>query len=165
MDVQYLYFYGHTKNVDDGMNRHVFSQWYGCKFIDDENIEYCSAEQYMMAKKAKLFVDNVMYDKIMESTDQKEIKQLGRKIKNFDDKTWDVHKYMIVVLGNYYKFSQNKDLLDILKNTGNMILAEASPYDNVWGIGISSAQAMKGVQWKGQNLLGNALMEVRSMLV
>ena len=45
-------------------------------------------------------------------------------------------------------------------------MVEASPYDKIWGIGLYAAQAAKGTvdQWKGQNLLGFALMEVRDWL-
>ena len=51
-------------------------------------------------------------------------------------------------------------------STGNAILAEASPYDNIWGIGIDRETAMKESveQWRGENLLGFALMEVRDWL-
>ena len=65
-----------------------------------------------------------------------------------------------------YKFAQNKDMLDFLKNTGDKILVEASPCDTIWGIGMSERD--EGVEdphnWKGSNLLGFALMEVRDEL-
>ena len=53
-----------------------------------------------------------------------------------------------------------------LLSTGNAILAEASPYDAVWGIGMDKKQAEKAgpEAWQGENLLGLALMEVRDML-
>lgn len=88
-----------------------------------------------------------------------------RKIKNFDKKLWDQHKFNIVKKGNYYKFSQNSDLKNILLNTGNKILTEASSYDNIWGIGFSELDAVTTDPSKyGENLLGKVLMDVRSEL-
>lgn len=50
--------------------------------------------------------------------------------------------------------------------TGDRILVEANPYDRIWGIGMSKYQS--GIQdpgnWRGLNLLGFALMQVRTML-
>ena len=45
-------------------------------------------------------------------------------------------------------------------------LAEASPYDAIWGIRLaaSSPEARDPMKWRGRNLLGFALMEVRDEL-
>lgn len=55
----------------------------------------------------------------------------GSLIKNFDDKIWDENKFTIVYNGNYLKFTQNNELKKYIKSTGNSILVEASPYDNI----------------------------------
>lgn len=75
-------------------------------------------------------------------------------------------KYDIVVVGNKAKFGQNPELKEFLLSTSDAILVEASPYDKIWGIGLDRETAMKGTvdQWKGENLLGCALMEVRDWL-
>ena len=67
---------------------------------------------------------------------------------------------------NKAKFSQNDELKEFLLSTGDAILVEASPYDRIWGIGLYPAQAAMGTvdQWRGLNLLGCALMEVRDWL-
>ncbi len=46
------------------------------------------------------------------------------------------------------------------------ILVEASPLDNIWGIGLAEddARAIDPAQWLGENHLGFALMKVREML-
>ena len=69
-------------------------------------------------------------------------------------------------MGNKAKFSQNADIRDFLLSTGDAVLAEASPYDKIWGIGLDRETALKGSveQWQGENLLGRALMEVRDWL-
>ena len=68
--------------------------------------------------------------------------------------------------GNWCKFSQNPGLREFLLSTGDSILVEASPYDSIWGIRLSadSPEAQDPMKWRGQNLLGFALMEVRDEL-
>lgn len=163
-NLEFIYFWGHTPSAK-GITQTCLSQWYGVKF-EVAGVEYHTAEQYMMAQKALLFDDKEVYDQIMLADNPREYKALGRKIRNFDGKVWDSRKYSIVVEGNKAKFSQNADLREYLLSTGDAILAEASPYDKIWGIGLYAAQAAKGTvqQWKGLNLLGCALMEVRDWL-
>ena len=117
----------------------------------------------MMLGKARLFQDKVAAEKILASDDPRKIKKLGRSVQNFDDKLWDSVKYPLVLTGNYNKFVQNPQLRNFLLSTGKSILVEASPYDRVWGIGLSAddPRAKDPRQWLGRNLLGFALMEVR----
>ena len=94
------------------------------------------------------------------------MKKLGRKVRNYNDITWKEKRFDVVVKGNIAKFSQNEKLLNYLLSTGEKILVEASPKDTVWGIGLdeSSPEAIQPRKWKGENLLGFALMEVRNIL-
>ena len=120
----------------------------------------------MMAAKAELFGDKEIRKEILNISEQKKMKSLGRKVKNFDQNVWDKFKYSIVLNGNWCKFSQNRELREFLLSTGDKILVEASPYDSIWGIRISasSPEAKNPMKWRGQNLLGFALMEVRDEL-
>ena len=93
-----------------------------------------------------------------------ECKRLGRQVKPYDDKLWAERRYDIMVAILECKFSQNGDIGAMLKETGDAVIAEASPTDRVWGIGISLECAYRGVPWRGDNLLGKALMEVRARL-
>ena len=148
-----------------GKTNDYLSQWYPRKFVS-EGIEYETAEQYMMAKKALLFNDITIYIDIMSEPDPAKCKNLGKLVRGFDPKKWDACKEEIIYKGNLAKFSCNDDLLDALLETGDAILAEASPRDKVWGIGreFNDPKAQDISQWKGQNLLGNALMRVRDEL-
>ena len=71
-----------------------------------------------------------------------------------------------MVSGLISKFVQNPVMRQELLNTGDTIIAEASPYDTVWGIGLAEddPRAQDQSQWLGKNLLGVALMEVRDVL-
>ena len=163
-DVKFVYFWG-EKPGKNGVTESCLSQWYDVAF-EVEGVVYHTAEQYMMAQKALLFNDEEVFGEIMAATSPRDYKKLGRKIRNFESKVWDEKKYEIVVNGNKAKFSQNPELKEYLLSTGNAILAEASPYDKIWGIGLYPSNAAKGTveDWRGENLLGFALMEVRDSL-
>ena len=132
--------------------------------VDD--VAYNCTEQYMMAEKARVFGDDDIRQKMLACNDPKEIKALGRQVKNFDAETWRRVSLDVVVKGNLHKFRQNPELCQFLLDTGEKILVEASPYDTIWGIGMQESEA--GVDnpenWKGTNFLGFALMEVRGIL-
>ncbi|SEL84266.1 hypothetical protein SAMN04487910_3440 [Aquimarina amphilecti] len=163
--LKYLFFWGHTPNKDGSIGKSCFSQWWN-QFFTVEGIVYKTAEHWMMAEKARLFKDIEILNEIIDCNQPMEAKQLGRKVRNFDPKIWDAHKYEIVKQGNYHKFSQYEEQKQFLLNTKKRIIVEASPRDRIWGIGMGQAneKAQNPNLWRGQNLLGFALMEVRDML-
>lgn len=157
-----IFFWGHHPSKTGVIGKECFSQWYMAEFYVG-HIRYCCMEQYLMSKKALLFGDNETDRKIMEATEQSDIKQLGREVKGFEEEIWSKFKIPIALTGNYYKFSQLEELRKYLLSTGDSLLIEASPYDKIWGIGMNAEEASAcGIhQWKGTNLLGFVLMEVR----
>ena len=157
-----LYFYGHTEKSGD---KKVLSNWYRCNFKDPfDNQIYTSTEQFMMAKKAQIFKDNVSLLKILTTDCPRKAKEFGRQVKNFDEQMWSDRACDIVIYGCYLKFSQNDNLKNYILSTGERILVEASQYDRVWGIGISILSAKSGKPWNGENLLGKCLNQVRSLI-
>lgn len=156
-----LLFYGHK--VTDPVTETCLSQWYPCQFEVD-SMKYTSAEQYMMAEKARLFGDEKIRAEILRTSDPRKCKALGRKVKNFDKAVWDKKKEDIVRNGNFEKFMQNDALRNFLLSTGDKVLVEASPTDRVWGIGLgkNNPDALDPKKWRGQNLLGFILMAVRN---
>ena len=157
--LKFIFFWKPNANVID---ESCLGQWQPSPFSVDGD-KYSCAEQYMMAEKARLFEDEEVREEIMNTSDPKMMKALGRKVRNFDPQVWDKAKYSIVLNGNYYKFTQNKEMMDFLLSTGDKILVEASPVDAIWGIGFGkeNEKAKNVAMWRGQNLLGFALMEVR----
>lgn len=158
-------FFWREFNSKDKVTKSCLSQWYHAPFTSNEYTFY-TTEHYMMAKKALLFRDKETFIKIINADTPGEAKSLGRQVKNFEEAIWNEHKFDIVVKGNLLKFSQNQALRDYLISTNDSILVEASPYDRIWGIGLdeNSPHANDPFKWRGQNLLGFALMEVRDTL-
>ena len=94
------------------------------------------------------------------------IKALGRLVSGYDDHHWNGVCQVVVYEGLVAKFTQNPQLLQLLKNTKNDILAECAIKDKIWGIGLSMTDSdrLNRAKWKGQNLLGYALMMVRDKI-
>ena len=57
-------------------------------------------------------------------------------MRNFDNAVWDFVREDAVLAGNFAKFSQNPTMKNHLLSAGANILAEASPFDLVWGIAL-----------------------------
>ena len=163
--IEYLFFWGHTPNKDGSIGKSCLSQWWVAPF-EVEGIVYPTAEHWMMAGKARLFGDSEMLEKIKVAGSAGEAKKLGRQVRNWDQHKWDSHRCDLVLDGNLHKFSQHDELKEFLLNTGGRVLVEASPRDSIWGIGMaaSNEDAESPEKWRGLNLLGFALMEVRDML-
>jgi ribA/ribD-fused uncharacterized protein len=161
-DNKFLFFWGHHPSKDGTITKTCFSQWWESSFLV-EGIEYKSAEHWMMAKKAALFNDKEIFEKIIYCKTPAEAKKLGREVQNYNDTIWLENRFEIVKNGNLHKFSQSKDLKTFLLNTNERIIVEASPVDPIWGIGMASDHKDIDTpeKWKGLNLLGFALMEVR----
>lgn len=147
--------------------KHQFGQWTMRDMRAPDGTIYNCCEQYMMYKKAQLFNDMAIANQILKEKDPAIHQKLGREVHGFNRKIWDENKVGIVWYANYLKFTQHADLKERLLATEDKILAEASPYDLIWGIGFRAEEeeALDENKWKGQNLLGKALMSVRSALL
>jgi len=145
--------------------RGALSQWQRAHFTVD-GVQFNCAEQYMMYRKAQLFGDDRMAQKILEATKPFDHKRLGQQVQGFDHDTWVDTRIDIVLTGNRAKFGQNDGLAKKLTRTEGTLLAEVNPRDEIWGIGLGEAdpRVQNPAQWNGMNLLGSILMEVRREL-
>ena len=158
---EYLPFYSHNDRFGD---KAVFSNFYPANFTVD-GINFNCSEQYMMYKKAELFNDTFMANKILSINNPVVIKACGRQVKNFSKDTWEKNALSIVTEGCYAKFSQNLRLKNILLNTKDKLLIEVAKNDSIWGIGynVTDFRVVSKEEW-GKNWLGICLMRVRDML-
>lgn len=152
----------HNPDEENG----YLGNWY-MSYFELDGIRFSSMEQYMMYKKAVCFQDQDIAQRILATDDVAEIKSLGRAVSGYDDHYWNGVRQIIVYDGLIAKFSQNEDLKSALIGTGESLLAECAVKDKIWGIGLSmdDPDRFDPSKWKGQNLLGYALMMVRDKLI
>lgn len=164
--LRYRFFWGHRPRPDGRISDSCFSQWWSCAFTVAGR-RYSSAEQFMMAEKARLFGDADSHAKILATHEPVQVKKLGRGVVGFNEEDWAQVRFDLVTAGNVAKFAQNDQLKHHLLGTRGEILVEASPTDTIWGIGLAAeAPAAKDpAAWRGLNLLGFALMRARAILV
>ncbi|MCL1821234.1 MAG: NADAR family protein [Prolixibacteraceae bacterium] len=162
---KYIFFWGHPKSKNGNLTQSCFSQWWTSPFTV-EGVKYNTAEHWMMAQKALLFRDTETFQKIILAKSPTEAKSLGRQVRNFKEEVWVSKRMEIVVQGTLQKFKQNQELKQFLISTKDKVLVEASPVDKIWGTGLAAEnEKIENPKcWKGLNLLGFALMEVRDIL-
>jgi ribA/ribD-fused uncharacterized protein len=163
--IKFLFFWGHHPSKDGSISKSCFSQWWFAPFELD-GIIYKTAEHWMMASKARIFKDDHVFEDILAANTPAEAKEKGRLVNGFVPIIWEQEKFKLVEEGNLHKFSNHKELKEFLLNTGDRIIVEASPVDPIWGIGMAADDPgiENPLKWKGENLLGYALMEVRDKL-
>lgn len=143
-----------------------FSNWYDPSWFEFDGHRFRNSEAGMMYQKAKLFGDDKIIARIFENQDPWVVKDLGKQVRGYSDAVWHpvrVEKVVEVLLA---KFSQNLDIKQILIDSDDKILAEASPIDKIWGIGLAPDNPLARIRtnWRGLNLLGDALMVTREIL-
>ncbi len=155
-------------------NSSRFSNWYDNIQIltpikDDQGnrLVFRNSEALFMFFKALFFKDAETAQEILRNQLPTKAKQLGRQIKNFDQAAWDQEKEELMYMACMMKFSSDPEMMGYLLDTGDLELVEASPLDPIWGIGLApdDPAALDKANWKGLNLLGKALMRVRSDLI
>ena len=102
----------------------------------------------------------------MSLSDPARIKALMHNIKGYDDAVWHDHAPKLMEKALTAKFAQNGSLLETLLATGVKTIIEASPHDKFWGVGIGlhSKDLFDKNAWKGKNIMGKCLMNVRDSL-
>lgn len=144
-------------------NKAPFSNFYRRPFTY-KGYDLQFSEQGFMLEKANLF-DLSKVEAIARAIQPDKAKALGRAVQNYDDAVWSSVRYdkMVEVLRAKFK---EPLMRNILLRTGDRVIVEASPYDRVWGVGLGmeDARILDEKNWRGQNLLGKALMDIRAEL-
>lgn len=144
----------------------IFSNFANTPYVSYDGINFFCTEQEFMYRKAMLFEDEETANRILKSKDPKEIKKLGRLVKNYDDVVWDAVRYEAMYSACRSKFTKNKEAKKALLSHPGKTFVEASPFDTIWGIGLSEVDcsATDPAQWRGKNLLGQILTRLRDEL-
>ena len=167
MNEQYHFFWGKESLLSNFSPHSVYMPAF--------NMLFATSEHAYMYFKAKFFGDTEAMRLIFETADPGKAKKIGRAVKNFDEGAWSYISYDVMVQVLRAKFLRvNNDFcgrpanaMHVLADTWPLHLVEASPYDKIWGIGLSEADAKvtDPTLWPGSNLLGKALEEVRDEIL
>ena len=124
-----------------------------------------NSEQAIMLCKAALMKDRVAFDELVKIMKPHEAKAIGRKVEPWDEELW-VEKRDAIAFNVLRQKFNHPYMRQKLLDTGDAILVEASPNDCIWGVGlgIEHEDIMDPSKWRGMNLLGEALMQVRQDL-
>lgn len=136
-------------------------------YFEVNGSEYNCLEQYLAYERASMVDDKKSQKKIMETSDPTEHKRFLTAMKNDgNDPEWKRRAQAVATQGQLAKFSQNHTLREFLLNTGDRRIGEASP-DLFWGTGISltDPRVLRCTAWKGENVMGVVLQEVRTILM
>ena len=141
------------------------SNWFASPFVIDD-IQFSSAEQYIMYRKCMIFGDQASADAVLATDDTKQQQDIGREAKGYIGSVWAGRRQLIAIQGLLAKFSQNEELKQKLLGTGDAWLVECAHSDTIWacGIRLNEDERFDARNWCGQNILGFALMEVRDIL-
>ena len=173
--VEVVLFYGHALNEDYACFSNFYVHepftfkippWCGL-YADQDTVPIHFAEKAIMLCKASLMGDEVLFSEISQATTPIEAKRLGRKVQPWNETKWQSRVCNIAGHVTTAKFTSNEHFAEELLNTKGRLIAEASPRDKLWGIGMGSKNPLASFpsQWKGVNVLGWALMTTREKLI
>lgn len=131
------------------------------------SVTYHSAKQALAAELAKVFSDDEGFRRVMDAESPAEVsytmEQAMEEKKEVTPETWAANTKRFLYEIHQAKFDQYPELQGRLLSTGDALLAFYQPGDELLGIGIPTddVHAKNPIYWKGQNLLGSILMEIR----
>lgn len=142
-----------------------FSNHYSSPFTVDD-IDFITMEQFLAHSRARFANDQFLMDRALASTDLADAKRILNRLREAPGQDeWEEERHDILLSGLLAKFRQSKDLRAYLLSSKDRQLGEASK-NKTWGIGMTLAHRDRYNTrlWKGDNLLGRILMEVRQVL-
>jgi len=136
--------------------------------ISDEQrrVRCAFSEKAIMLCKAAVMGDRATYFKVAGAEEPFEAKRLGKQVEPWDDNLWFETVCSVAYTVVYQKFKQIPACSSILLDTGESLIAEATRADSRWGIGLDKGdeRVRRPSEWRGSNVLGWALAEVRAKL-
>eukprot|EP00931_Biecheleriopsis_adriatica_P111803 TRINITY_DN86277_c0_g1_i1.p1 TRINITY_DN86277_c0_g1~~TRINITY_DN86277_c0_g1_i1.p1 ORF type:complete len:222 (+),score=54.80 TRINITY_DN86277_c0_g1_i1:47-667(+) len=132
----------------------------------DKTVRCEFSEKAIMLMKASIMEDLDTFNKIKVCKDPAAAKALGRSVKPFRADLWDRWVEEVAFQAVLQKFAASEQLKEKLLSTGDVIIAEATRNDRIWGIGldVGDPRVQDREKWQGRNILGEALMRARAVL-
>jgi ribA/ribD-fused uncharacterized protein len=113
-------------------------------------MRYRTVEHFYQASKASTETEHLH---IAGAGKAKEAKRRGRAVDLRPG--WEEVRYEVMLIGLRAKFAPDSESAKFLLGTGERGIREENPFDEIWGTGRDGS---------GLNLLGKALVEVRTRL-
>ena len=142
------------------------SNFFRLNNFEVDGTQFHSVEQYFQWSKAIYAEMPSIANKIKVSSSPAECKRLGQSTKISEkDQNWLAEAKRVMEKACRIKFTNDLRAKQYLLETGATILAEAGP-DAIWGIGlhINDQDVGDSSKWKGANLLGKILENIRNEL-
>ncbi|AXN57782.1 hypothetical protein [Acinetobacter phage ABPH49] len=111
-----------------------------------DGVKFYTGEHFMMYEKAKLFGDEEISKKILETFHPQEAKKLGRLVKGFNNDVWEYHREDIIFSIVYCRlvYDQHLRLSALNHRMDGRSFVEASPWDKIYGIGLKETDPACG---------------------
>jgi N-glycosidase YbiA len=126
-----------------------FSNFYPATF-EIAGVTYPTVEHYFQCQKFP--TDPVLQSRIRNAEKPQQAKRLGKTKSSHFRTDWNEARDEIMWEGLMGKFSQNPELMELLRSTDGKMLVEKSFWDAYWGSGRSG---------KGLNKMGQFLERIR----
>lgn len=159
---EFVYFYQNTP---------LSNWWASNPRIPYDGHDFASSEALYMYLKAKGLGDSKVANEILALDDNAKLtdrqrfakaKSLGKKCK-FNKFVFFANREQWMYTALSAKFEVDEEFRSVLMSEEyrGLKFVEASPRDVNWGIGLSVSAAYEGKAWKGKNLLGKLLTQLR----
>jgi ribA/ribD-fused uncharacterized protein len=153
------------------------STFYPVEFVVN-GVKYFTIEQVLASEKARLFLDDELRTRIMKTRAPRSMRTMASGIvmkpasqtggmMQIQPHEWEGRiREDVLQKATYAKFKQHRELRNQLLATGGAVLGLCDTRERQDGTGLSltDSQAVNPMSWKGGNLYGKILMQVRSRL-
>ena len=160
--------YKESKLVAFFTGRDFYSNFYKTDIPYDGKVFPCG-EALFMYLKATYFEDYEAADYIVANSNSPQLcKKIGRTVRGFDDREWKEVRFAMMTLVALLKLrhsiaEKTQRYADLIDQGYSFV--EASPYDYIWGCGLSESDPnIIHHIWKGKNLLGKVYDNVWRIL-
>lgn len=152
----YIFFHGHDC---------VLSNFYNHRIVW-EGKEFCNGEQLLVYMKCDLFGGgDDLLRQVLGCGNALHARAIGRTVSGYSVEVWNKWKrgFMVEVLRARFVGDFAKHLLRY--SSGEFVSADI--HDRIWGIGMSmyDYQVTDSSSWRGKNLLGSCMTQVRDELL
>lgn len=156
-----------VKESDEALvffSRHSFLSNHHPSRFDLDGKTFHNMEHFLAFKKAQLTHKDDIIEGALQAKDPVEAKSVLNSLRKNYTKDWEKIRAQVSLTGLREKFRQNAHLADLLRDTRQLKLGEASK-DPCWGVGytLEDQHVLDVDKWNKQgNLLGKSLMQIRS---